>query len=60
MFGLAVVRAMEMMSAYRFAMEDDEPTICVKCGREGCECDPETCDCEPMENRKDLVRDFEE
>ena len=55
------------MSAYRFGFEsayrfgfEDEPTICVKCGREGCECDPETCDCEPMENRKDLVRDFEE
>ena len=60
MFGLAVVRAMELMSAYRFAMEDDEPIICVKCGREGCECDPDTCDCKPMENRKDLVKDFEE
>ena len=53
MFGLAVVRAMELMSAYRFAMEDDEPTICVKCGREGCECNPDTCDCEPVEEKKE-------
>ncbi len=59
MFGLVCVRAMEMMSAYRFQMED-EPTICVKCGREGCECDPETCDCEPIEDQKELIRDFEE
>jgi len=27
----------------------EEPVICIKCGREGCECDPETCACTPQE-----------
>ena len=53
-----------MMSAYRFEMEDDEPTICVKCGREGCECGPD-CECgttfdKTLPPQEKLVQDFEE
>mgnify|MGYP003129402017 CR=1 FL=1 len=47
------------MSVYRFEMED-EPIVCVRCGREGCKCDPNTCDCKPIDNQKELVQDFEE
>ena len=48
MFGLVCVRAMEFMSAYShpFLEDEDEPVICVKCGRIGCECGPE-CECSP-------------
>ena len=54
MFGMAVVRAMEMMPYL-----DDK---CPKCGREGCTCDPDNCDCEQVDTPKQdgLVQDFEE
>ena len=55
MFGMVVVRAMEMTMPYL----DDK---CPKCGREGCTCDPDTCDCEPsvVDQQEDLIQDFEE
>lgn len=64
MFGLVCVRAMEMMGSYQFDIEDDEPTICVKCGREGCECGPD-CECgtpfdKTLPSQEELIRDFEE
>ena len=45
MFGMAVVRAMEMMPFI-----DDK---CPRCGREGCECDPDNCDCEQVKENTD-------
>jgi len=56
MFGMVVVRAMEMTMPYL----DDK---CPKCGREGCTCDPDNCDCgepTPETDQSELVQDFEE
>ncbi len=48
MFGMAVVRAMEMIpSCYSASLFIDDK--CPRCGREGCECDPDNCDCEQVE-----------
>tara|TARA_R100000742_G_C4276990_1_gene98475 strand:- start:1411 stop:1581 length:171 start_codon:yes stop_codon:yes gene_type:complete len=54
-FGLAVVRAMEMVG---FKQKEDLGK-CPKCGKLDCPCDPETCECNPVP-QKDLVQDFEE
>ena len=39
---------------------ENKPIICVRCGKEGCKCDPNTCDCKLVDNQKELVQDFEE
>jgi len=37
------------MSIYLAPLDEDDPEICIKCGKIGCPCDPETCDCEPKQ-----------
>ncbi len=53
------------MSAYShpFLEDEDEPVICVKCGRVGCECGPD-CECnasfdKTLPPQEQLVQDFE-
>ena len=53
MFGMAVVRAMEMTpSCYSTSLFIDEDK-CPRCGRGGCECDPDNCDCEQVKENTD-------
>ena len=48
------------MSAYSypFLEDEDEPVICIKCGRVGCECSSD-CDCNKRLSQNELVQDFE-
>lgn len=54
---------MELMNTHNLPPSKDEPTVCVKCGRVGCECGPE-CACngsfdKTLPPQEELIQDFE-
>ena len=51
------------MNTHGLPFSEDEPVICVKCGKVGCKCGPE-CECnasfdKTLPPQEELIQDFE-